>query len=67
MTTKLLYGREIQLCDYDEKESVLTIGFKNGITKQYYGVPKVLFQNLMKAAAKNHYYSTEIEGLYRVK
>jgi hypothetical protein len=65
--TNLLYERKINLYGYDEKDSILTINFKNGISKSYYGVPKPLYENLMNAYDKNGFYRMEIEGLFCVK
>jgi hypothetical protein len=67
MNTNLLYGRKIKIFDYDSKDSILTISFKNGISKRYYGVPQTLYENMRRAADQNGFYRTEIDGLYRVK
>lgn len=67
MNTNLLYTRRINLFDYDEKDSVLTINFKNGISKRYFDVPKPVYDNLMKAYDKNGYYRTEIDGVFCVR
>ncbi len=63
----LLYERKINLYDYDEKDSILTIGFKNGISKRYFDVPKPVVENLSKAYDKNGFYRTEIDGLFCVE
>lgn len=65
--TNLLYERKINLYDYNEKEFILTINFKNGISKQYYDVPKPVVENLARAYDKNGFYRTEIDGLFCVK
>lgn len=67
MSTNLLYARTINLYSYDEKGSILTINFKNGISKRYFSVPRPVYDNLMKAYDKNGFYRAEIDGLYCVR
>lgn len=67
MDTNLLYARKINLFDYDEKDSILTINFKNGISKRYYDVPRPVYENLTSAYDKNGFYRSEIDGLFCVK
>jgi hypothetical protein len=67
MNTNLLFTRKIQNCEYDSENLILTINFTVGIQKRYFSVPKMVYDNLQKSADKDHFYHSEIDGVFCVE
>lgn len=67
MNTNLLFTRKIQNVEYDVEDSILTVYFAAGIKKRYFNVPKLVFDNLQKSADKDHFYHSQIVGVFCVE
>lgn len=49
---------------YDEKTETLEVEFLSGAVYQYYGVPKNIHEELMKAQSKGQFLNTYIKNAY---
>ncbi|HJW19280.1 MAG TPA: KTSC domain-containing protein [Candidatus Nitrosotalea sp.] len=56
----------IRIIGYDESEQILEIDFVHGGTYRYFGVPKPIYDNLMKyEEAYGKYHARFIKNRYR--
>lgn len=54
----------IDAVGYDKERQQLYIQFKQGDTYTFCRVPESIFQNLMSASSKGHYYDTFIKDKF---
>jgi hypothetical protein len=45
---------------YDPRSQTLTVGFVSGAVYAYPGVPQAIYEGLLGAASKGHFFSSEI-------
>ena len=50
---------------YDSSTKTLEIEFNSGGVYQYYGVPPIVYQELMNAPSHGKYFHAHIKGVYR--
>lgn len=50
---------------YDDKTHVLTVGFKNGGTYNYYDVSQKVFDDMKRAQSKGEFLARKVKGIYR--
>lgn len=67
MNTNFSFIRKIQNFEYDSEHSILTIYFTIGIQKKYFNVPKLIYDNLQKSTDQDHFYHSEIDGVFCVE
>ena len=67
MNSNLLFTRKIQNVEYESENMILTIYFTAGIKKRYSDVPKIIYENLQRSADKDHFYHSEIDGVFCVE
>ena len=49
---------------YDDKTETLEVEFLNGTIYQYYGVPKNLYEQLMKESSKGRFLNTYVKNAF---
>lgn len=59
---KKVKSSNIKFIDYDEDESILTVGFKNGSVYEYYDVPENLYLKLGRASSVGSFFHYNIRN-----
>ena len=59
-----LSSATIRAVAYDVGTARLTVLFTSGYTYRYFGVPLEIYQGLLVAASKGHYFNRLIRGRY---
>ena len=49
---------------YDANSQILEVEFNNGAVYQYSGVSQSIYENLMTATSKGHYFNVNIKDRY---
>lgn len=49
---------------YDPERSILELEFNNGRIYRYFGVPREVFEELLIAESRGHYFLDQIDDLY---
>lgn len=64
MTRQFVRSSNITSIGYDETSLTLEIEFHTGGVYQYYGVPKHLYEALMRASSHGTFFLQQIKGRY---
>lgn len=67
MPRRPVRSSNISSIGYDAYFSILEVEFTTGAVYQYYGVPKLVYEGLMKASSHGSYLADHVKGRYRYK
>ena len=55
----------LRSADYDDRAAMLTIVFHHGGRYRYHGVPRFVYESLLRAPSKGTYFDAHIKDRYR--
>jgi len=64
MERRKISSSDLASIGYEENSQILEIEFNNGAVYQYSGVSRSIYENLIAAASKGHYFNSNIKGCY---
>ena len=64
MQKQLVASSNVRSIGYDLMSEILEVEFLNGSTYQYYGVPRVLYDEIMRATSKGIFLNMYIKNRY---
>lgn len=67
LTKHLVDSTNLEWVSYDEDAKELYIQFRSGGLYVYYGVPKEIFDDLLKAGSKGRYHNLKIKWKFDYK
>lgn len=63
--TPVVNSSNIASVGYDAETQTMEIEFTNGNIYQYFDVPEIVFQELMRAESAGKFLNAQVKGVYR--